>query len=194
VRYGYNPPRERRLGLEQDRRSRIDPTASQVAEDGGINLKRNKSAPRPAHAPFKRTLTLALLGPLAMVSLAHAAVLDIESPRRSRGSSSLRPRVRGSSGPLATGPIVATSTSGWTDTSSGSVMATTGKPTAGYRTRAATATSPATGSGVKLIKLSEKGRPSQDGLFYWETGYCGGDRARPGPATRSVDQAVAQLQ
>ena len=41
-------------------------------------MKRNKSAPRPAHAPFKRTLTLALLGPLAMVSLAHAAVLDIE--------------------------------------------------------------------------------------------------------------------
>jgi hypothetical protein len=43
-----------------------------------FNLNRKKSAPRPAHAPFKRTLTLALLGPLAMVSLAQAAVLDIE--------------------------------------------------------------------------------------------------------------------
>ena len=43
-----------------------------------FNLNRNKSAPRPAHAPFKRTLTLALLGPLAMVSLAQAAVIDIE--------------------------------------------------------------------------------------------------------------------
>jgi hypothetical protein len=41
-------------------------------------LKSSKSAPRPAHTPFKRTLTLALLGPLAMVSLARAAVLDIE--------------------------------------------------------------------------------------------------------------------
>lgn len=41
-------------------------------------MNRNKPAPRPAHAPFKRTLTLALLGPLAMVSLARAAVIDIE--------------------------------------------------------------------------------------------------------------------
>jgi hypothetical protein len=41
-------------------------------------LNRNKPAPRPAHAPFKRTLTLALLGPLAAVSLAQAAVVDIE--------------------------------------------------------------------------------------------------------------------
>jgi WXXGXW repeat (2 copies) len=43
-------------------------------------LKRNMPTPRPAHAPFKRTLTLALLlGPLAMVSLARAgALIDIE--------------------------------------------------------------------------------------------------------------------
>ena len=41
-------------------------------------MNRKMSAPRPAHAPFKRTLTLALLGPLAMVSLARAAVVDIE--------------------------------------------------------------------------------------------------------------------
>jgi hypothetical protein len=41
-------------------------------------LNSKKSAPQPAHAPFKRTLTLALLGPLAMVSLARAAVVDIE--------------------------------------------------------------------------------------------------------------------
>lgn len=41
-------------------------------------MNRNKHAPRPAHAPFKRTLTLTLLGPLAAVSLAHAAAIDIE--------------------------------------------------------------------------------------------------------------------
>ena len=42
-------------------------------------MKRNDPAPRPAHAPFKRTLTLALLGPLAAVSLAQAApLIDIE--------------------------------------------------------------------------------------------------------------------
>jgi hypothetical protein len=40
-------------------------------------LKHYKSAPRPARTPFKRTLTLALLAPLAMVSLAQAAVIDI---------------------------------------------------------------------------------------------------------------------
>jgi WXXGXW repeat (2 copies) len=41
-------------------------------------LKRKMPAPLPAHAPFKRMLTFALLGPLAAVSLAHAAVIDIE--------------------------------------------------------------------------------------------------------------------
>jgi hypothetical protein len=43
-------------------------------------LKRNLPAPRPAQAPLKRTLTLALLvGPLAIVSLARAApLIDIE--------------------------------------------------------------------------------------------------------------------
>ena len=41
-------------------------------------MNRNKPAPRPAHAPFKRTLTFALLAPLAAVSLAHAAAIDIE--------------------------------------------------------------------------------------------------------------------
>ena len=42
-------------------------------------MKRNEPAPRPAQAPFKRTLTLALLGPLAAASLAHAGpMIDIE--------------------------------------------------------------------------------------------------------------------
>lgn len=39
----------------------------------------NRNKPAPAHAPFKRTLTLALFAPLAVVSsLARAASIDIE--------------------------------------------------------------------------------------------------------------------
>ena len=42
-------------------------------------MKRNMPAPRPAQAPFKRTLTLALLSSLAVISLARAAsLIDIE--------------------------------------------------------------------------------------------------------------------
>ena len=113
-------------------------------------MNRKKSAPRPAHAPFKRTLTLALLGPLAMVSLARAAVIDIEVAPPEPRVVVAPPRVRGSSTHPAIGPIAATSTSGSMATSSGSVRVTTGKPTAGYTMRAATAMSPATGSVVKL--------------------------------------------
>ena len=46
-------------------------------------MKRYKLTPLPARAPFKRTLTLLLLTPLAIASLAHAVSVEI-APLKSK--------------------------------------------------------------------------------------------------------------